>query len=477
MTNDEFSINLQEILKNFDKLQKFLVEQIILNFREWCETLTIPKQIEELLWGINREIQPFHHKINGNIPDLAPGKNLSQKGYGIDGLLEIKHKARRICKDDLLEYAILSDYLKYFGYCMRNVKHSNKIDKIMDLFTKLKNYFEVNIVKKTPMNNKTNKFDFKNSPYSILCFDDQFDKILNFFVYISLSHLENMLSKAEVRERDLNDIEESKFQVDLHLHSHYSDCSTQSVGEILCKAKEIGLKTLSLTDHNNFDGVCKAIKISSIFNIDLIPGIEIATGIKKSNDWIEDRRDILVYFPELDKFQKWALSGFDLCTNELLAKATDRIHNKKFWGNVPIEEVIKWADQHGGISIIAHLGYYNYETKEKIIELLEKGIKGIEIFNLKYLNYSHYGKNSLEEVIELYFNMIRDYTKYSNTNKKPIFTLGSDSHSLDSIGKIKLKSNIIQKINSFLEDSETVFSNENDHKRLLEQLIMESLQT
>jgi hypothetical protein len=445
--SEDFSDRVKEVLKIQKKLPKNLFQRIFLIFKNWCSTLKNPDEIIKLLWGYNRKIMPFSHKIDGNEPDFSIEKDIHQKGYGLDGLLEIKDKARRIRKDDLLDYIIRQDYLKYLKYCMEIVNESKLIPKLIIKLRRLTILFEIYESKEFSANNSLKKLDLEIIKEIKLYSNEIFDKILAILVDYALDCLKTLLCSSSKPIGHIIKSSKSQLETDLHIHSHYSDCSSQSVGEIICRAEEIGLKTISVTDHNSFEGVCKAIKIGSIFHINVIPGIEVATGIKKSNNWVEDRRDILVYFPDLEKFQKWALNGFDLYTNNLLSKATDRIHNKIYWGNVPVEEVIKWADAHDGISILAHVGYYNYEEKKKVVELLRNGLKGIEIFNMKYHNYPHYGKNSLEEVIEIFLDMIRSYINTNKSNEKPIVTIGSDSHSLDSIGSIELKSQLIKKIN------------------------------
>ena len=78
--------------------------------------------------------------------------------------------------------------------------------------------------------------------------------------------------------------------MDLHIHTSYSDGS-DDVMTILAKAEKLGLKYLSITDHD----CCKAyndlknIDISKYFSGDIILGIEISTSFNNQ------RIDILAY--------------------------------------------------------------------------------------------------------------------------------------------------------------------------------------
>jgi len=465
---------MADFFKEQNRVLLNLKRKVIHIFNTWCKNLKNSEELIELLWGFNRTIMPFCHMINGKQPDLSKGAD-PQKGYGLDGLLEIKNKARKNKKDDLIGYIIRQDYLKYIKYCMESINKSNLISKLVSKLKKLTILIEIEEFKNKFSNKSLNKFTTEDIKALKLYSDEIIDEIFKDLVAKSLDCLKILLKESDNKERLENECSNSQIEIDLHIHSHYSDCSSQSVGEIICKAKEIGLKTISLTDHNNFEGVCKAIKIGAIFNINVIPGIEVATGIKNSYDLIEDRRDILIYFPDLDNFKDWMQNGLDSYTNDLLSRASDRIHNKKFWGNVPVEEVIEWADKYNGISILAHLGYYNFEKKEKVIELLKKGLDGIEIFNLKYTNYTHYQKNSLAEVIKLILSILKEFIKTNKATKKPLITIGSDAHMLNSIGNIELNSHIIKMINSFLEVPKVFDLKESDNIKLLEHRILTNL--
>lgn len=68
--------------------------------------------------------------------------------------------------------------------------------------------------------------------------------------------------------------------IDLHMHTNYSD-GYDSVTELLKKAEKIGLKCISITDHNT----CKEYKelankeIRNIYSGKIIPGVELNTKV------------------------------------------------------------------------------------------------------------------------------------------------------------------------------------------------------
>ena len=67
--------------------------------------------------------------------------------------------------------------------------------------------------------------------------------------------------------------------VDLHIHSTASD-GKLSPSAIVSKAAEIGLKVISITDHDSTDGITPALKAAKAFpELTFIPGVEISTDL------------------------------------------------------------------------------------------------------------------------------------------------------------------------------------------------------
>jgi predicted metal-dependent phosphoesterase TrpH len=66
--------------------------------------------------------------------------------------------------------------------------------------------------------------------------------------------------------------------IDLHTHSTASD-GIYAPAELLQRAKDIGLRIVALTDHDSTGGLQEAVQEAGKLDIDLIPGIEINTGI------------------------------------------------------------------------------------------------------------------------------------------------------------------------------------------------------
>lgn len=65
---------------------------------------------------------------------------------------------------------------------------------------------------------------------------------------------------------------------DLHLHTIYSYDGTASLPSVLNRAKQMGLDVIAITDHDEIAGALKATEIAPIYDLEVIPGIEITTA-------------------------------------------------------------------------------------------------------------------------------------------------------------------------------------------------------
>ena len=87
-------------------------------------------------------------------------------------------------------------------------------------------------------------------------------------------------------------------QIDLHVHSIYSDgtCTTRQILEIATKK---GLKVVSITDHDSVSGINEFLDASTDFKIIALPGVEFSVNDYKELTDI----DLLGYFPDVEKFR------------------------------------------------------------------------------------------------------------------------------------------------------------------------------
>ena len=214
-----------------------------------------------------------------------------------------------------------------------------------------------------------------------------------------------------------------KLKTDLHTHTNYSD-GFFSPTELVELAYKSGIELLSITDHDNVNGIEEAEKAASKYGIEIIPGVEISTDIRNTEI------HILGYFidpanAELEHYlsffrderhkrakrivEKLNILGLEISIGDVLKhvkKGTiGRPHiaqallenklvnsyyeafNKHLGNNAPAYEkkvhlspqsAFKIISDAGGLSFIAHP-----ENMPEILikELIEDGVDGIEVIH------------------------------------------------------------------------------------------------
>lgn len=168
---------------------------------------------------------------------------------------------------------------------------------------------------------------------------------------------------------------------DFHIHTHYSYDSTSSPKEIVDRAVQKGINCLVITDHEEVEGAKKAVEYAFNKSVLIIPGIEV-------------------------KSRKGDILGLNV--KEIIP------------AGLSVKETIKKIKEQGGMAIIAHPFSMFFSFKGDIKDFLED-IDGVEVFNAAI--FSSENKRALEFV-----------KKYNLA-----FTVGSDSHSSDSIGRAYLE--------------------------------------
>ncbi|MBQ8825417.1 MAG: PHP domain-containing protein [Ruminococcus sp.] len=246
--------------------------------------------------------------------------------------------------------------------------------------------------------------------------------------------------------------------IDLHTHTRFSD-GQYTPEEIVQKAYECNINTLSITDHDTANGVERAVKESKKTGINIISGIEISVqgskelhilgyGIKADNSGLleyaknnnqnrKERRDkILNYLKEkgmnitLEDVQRinngkssgrphFARAIMELGYTKTISEAFDNfLATPEFYEHIERpkptpEKGIDMIKKAGGIAVLAHPYILNLEY-DKFNTLLESliyyGLCGVECY------YSKHTHSQMQE----YYNIAK--------NHNLIVTKGSDFH-------------------------------------------------
>lgn len=228
--------------------------------------------------------------------------------------------------------------------------------------------------------------------------------------------------------------------IDLHAHSTFSDGS-ETPASLVRLAKEGRVRALALTDHDNVDGAgefldaCRAARLTGIAGIEWSADVETGTlhilglGLDPAckslldacNDVLDSRDErnhrILAKLNELGFGLTWdevqELAGEDVIGRPHFARAmiargwaetTGEVFERYLEKGAPAyfdrfrlepKEAIAVIREAGGVAVIAHPTSWSDDfpdLKEKIGELVEDGLQGIE---------AYYSSHSPETTLEL----------------------------------------------------------------------------
>ena len=191
---------------------------------------------------------------------------------------------------------------------------------------------------------------------------------------------------------------------DFHIHSTYSDGSLMP-SQIINLAKKRDMDIISITDHNNTDGIDEAIIEGKKNNVAVIPGVELST---RYNDC---RVHVLGYFKD-DSYKNDLLKEVLLKVKQQRIKDIrrgfeDKIDFCGFKNKLCVQTGVDILRYFGAVVVLAHPVLLCKKDFDNIINIKFDGIE------------AKYFKNSEED------------TKYfiDIANKRNIiYTAGSDFH-------------------------------------------------
>ena len=251
-----------------------------------------------------------------------------------------------------------------------------------------------------------------------------------------------MAETAETKERNGNG-SSARGRADLHLHTHHSD-GAHSPYEIVRRARNAGLTTISITDHDNVAAIDEAIAWGRQMGVDVVPGLELSVALGEKDV------HLLAYF--FDHTNRELLDYLTFFRHERLKRA-ERIVEKLNKINIPLrmesvldqagvgsvgrphiasalveeglidsyhhaflkyigtgapayekkyqlnpEDAVRLVSMAGGLTFLAHPGKYTSEAE--VLRLIHAGLDGIEVVHPSHseTQRAHYRK-----LVEQYF--------------------------------------------------------------------------
>ena len=285
-------------------------------------------------------------------------------------------------------------------------------------------------------------------------------------------------------------------EFDLHMHSCYSGDGQFTPEELIGIAKERGLKTIALSDHDCISGVKEMIKLGKEADIEVIPAIECSTSIGytdvhllgygsdledtyfqnllertqvKSRNAFSTRCDKLraKYGVEIDeeailKEANGKNPWFVMCTHMFNdpryrdipdfkdyipgGKRSDPAPVNFFWDKcqygsdlfvyVPMPDFVESVQkihEAGGLAIVAHPFNTFYKNDEMLKVLLDAGVDGIEA----YSNYHTPEQNVYYEKLAKKHHLLITCGSDFHGEKKPSIQMGE--YGLDKDGSLWLE--------------------------------------
>ena len=217
-------------------------------------------------------------------------------------------------------------------------------------------------------------------------------------------------------------------KADLHCHTRLSD-GTLGIDDLIILAKNSGVTTLAVTDHDSLAGTVRATIIGERHGINVIPAVEFSAtdskrkakahilcylpdtperleGLCKSNSEKRKRAARIMVAKVANKFpvtpeliMKCATGSTNIYKQHIMQALMECGYTTTIFGdlynmlftkesriNVLMEstypepaEIIEAIHEAGGIAVLAHPGFYNnFELLEELIPL---GLDGVEVWH------------------------------------------------------------------------------------------------
>lgn len=275
---------------------------------------------------------------------------------------------------------------------------------------------------------------------------------------------------------------------DLHCHTKISDGST-AIDELVILAKNKGIDTISVTDHDTFGGVKRAKVFGDKFGVKIIPGVEISAFdnerkrkvhllcyLPKSSDRlvgmlrrtnynrkkamsISVQKVLRAYPIPYDMILRRTAGSTSIYKQHIMQALMDAGYTDEMFGDVfrklfdtrfglakssfeypDVFEVLRLIRESGGVSVLAHPAVY--DSYDLMYELIEKGLNGIEVW---YPRAADNDEKLLTEVAQKY-NLIRTGgTDFHGVNTSVVNPIGTAVTPDDELEKLL---NLARKIHS-----------------------------
>ncbi|HEY5615555.1 MAG TPA: PHP domain-containing protein [Bacteroidota bacterium] len=254
-------------------------------------------------------------------------------------------------------------------------------------------------------------------------------------------------------------------RADLHLHTTHSD-GTLTPEELVRKAREAGLTTIAITDHDNVAALDEAVEIGNAIGVEVLSGLELSVTLGEKDihllAYLFDHKNLqlleyLTFFRRerlkraeriVEKLNKINVpleldavlgqAGVGSVGRPHIANAMVELgvigsyheafskyigvggpaYEKKY--QVSPQEAIQMVSKAGGLTFLAHPG--KYTTDAEILELINAGLDGIEVV---HPSHDEQRRKFYRNVVEQYFLLESGGSDYHGGKKNDSYAFGT----------------------------------------------------
>jgi predicted metal-dependent phosphoesterase TrpH len=159
---------------------------------------------------------------------------------------------------------------------------------------------------------------------------------------------------------------------DFHIHSTASDGGL-SPTEIILSARNIGIDTLAITDHNTVNGVSEAASAGRLYGVSVIPAVELSTKFK--NESIH----ILGFFRDNNYYNPYFTEALGYIRNHRVKLARNILRNfmytDYYTDSLSTFEGINFLRAFGAAVVLAHPVRISKKNLSSVLALPFDGIE------------------------------------------------------------------------------------------------------
>lgn len=169
----------------------------------------------------------------------------------------------------------------------------------------------------------------------VVCIDKYHRSIIDFITKTCVVKMEEVKEEIQIVEDVKEEIVEELNTIDLRVHSNFSALGTHNVEELFQMAVRKGVKTLSITDCNSAKANAVALRMSELYHLQYIPGVELSAQYRNH------KLRILAYFIDYKNELFTTIENTSLL-NEKKA-SVERIRRFEFYlqMQIPTEQLLR----------------------------------------------------------------------------------------------------------------------------------------